>query len=156
MKLQQDNRMSWIRNLETLNQSEEGSRWYELEIASECLIHGGFEYDNKKISCRFLTLEKDKNGLRKYLLRIQLSKMDFTPNYQGRKEGYYFIGGVDGELLALFSLFFQCKFYTLASYSFLSEHEKIKTESDFIQPKLGFPLSRRGNPNLGMPSVSYL
>jgi len=94
----QDNRMGWIRNLEALNQPQSNSSWREFEIASECYIPSGFAYDNGKISCRFLTIKKDKNGLWQYLLRMEYSKKDFLPNDQGTNKGYYFINGPVGEI----------------------------------------------------------
>ncbi len=132
---QNDNRMAWIRNIEKLQKSDKDSYFIEHEIATECHIPGILDYDNGKILCGGLTLEKNKNGLRYYLIRIQHAKLE-EPYYNDKadKKGYYFRDGILGELLSLFSLFFQCRFYLVASYSGkLTNHGlKIKTDNKFI------------------------
>jgi len=125
-----DNRMGWIRNLESLSESEDGSSWHEYEIASECFIAGELNYSRGKIYCKFLTLEKDKDGLYRYLLCMQYRAISFKNN--GEKKGYYFIDGPCGEILALFSIFFQCRFYLVSIYT---PSVKIKKYEDFLYRK---------------------
>ncbi len=130
-----DNRMGWIRNLEKLKASEDGANWEEYEVASECYITGRFDYENGKISCQLLMYEKDKNGLYQYLLRIKYCKIDRVLKKTSSK-GYCFAGGVLGELLSLFSVFFQCRFYHMATYCILPGGSKIKNEEDFFYKKI--------------------
>ncbi len=127
-----DNRMEWIRNLEDLNQSTDSSGWHEFEIHSECEICGMLDYDNGKILCYPLTFQRDKNGLYTYLFRIKMSIKNLNIHRELDNKGYYFVGGISGELISLLSLFFQCRFYLKAIYTFLSDVQKIKTEETFL------------------------
>ena len=135
MATKNDNRMAWIRNIEKLKKSDKDSYFIEHEVATECHIPGVLDYDNGKILCGGLTLEKNKDGLRHYLIRIQHAKLE-EPYYNDKadKKGYYFRDGILGELFSLFSLFFQRRFYLVASYSGeLTNHGlKIKTDNKFI------------------------
>lgn len=129
-----DSRIAWIRNIEKLEKPDKNSYVTEYEIATECRIPGVLDYGNEKILCGSLT-NKDKNGLYHYLFHIQHAGLEeLYYNKQASKKGYYFKNGILGELLSLFSLYFQCRFYLIATYwGELTNHGlKIKTENDFL------------------------
>lgn len=202
-KTNNDNRMSWIRNIEKLKNNNSGSYYIEYEIASECYILGLLNFENEMILCSLLSIEKDKNGLHHYILKIKyagfeeesfqlneqsykelkknripkdiLCRLDNIKNHiykdendfveaiekevgpeqtvkyksdilkvawkeplyynkQADKKGYFFKDGILGELLAIFSVYFQCRFYLIASYhgELTSHGRKIKLENKFI------------------------
>lgn len=135
-----DNRMSWIRTSEKLKNIEDDKYlyFYEFEILSEKRLTGVINYDNYIMGSPF-TIEKNKDNLYSYLIRLKYHGFPngFKINKNANKKGYYFPGGEIEEILALFSLFFQCRFYVLASYSGdLTENSmKIKDEFDFLHKK---------------------
>jgi len=133
-----DNRMAWIRNIEKLNDSNCKSYCVEYEIASECRIFGVLDYEDGKILCGGFSLEKDKNGLFHYLFKIQYPEYGQEPSNKPDKNGYYFRDGILGELLSLFSLYFQCRFYLVATYEgeLTKFGLKIKNEEDFLYRKI--------------------
>jgi hypothetical protein len=106
MKL--DNRMRWVRTAEAAAKAEET---YELvyEFFSEAYIPGILEHENLKVG---LILENPKSGLHNYQLIVKLptnigvAESDLEPT----KNGYYSRGEVF-ELLNLFCIFFQCRFF---------------------------------------------
>ena len=134
---QNDNRMAWIRNVEKLSESNNEAYYYEYEFASECRISGVLDYEVGKLICGGFSLEQDKNGLYHYLLRVQYPEYESGYNDKADKKGYYFKDGIIGELLALFSLYFQCRFYIIATYhGELTNHGlKIKIEQEFLYKK---------------------
>src|SRR6266404_9565643 len=109
-----DNRMGWIRNLEALADGRE-QYTVEYELGSECRIPGLLDYGDGKIICAAMSIDESRDGFRLYnlILRFPLGPGDF--NRQADKEGYYFKGGVLGELLALMSVFFRCRFYLIST-----------------------------------------
>ena len=133
-----DNRMSWIRNAEKLSASPDGGYYCEYEFVSECRITGLLDYENGKLICGLFTLEEDRNGLYHYLLRIQYPKFEGGYNEKADKKGYYFKDGIIGELLSLFSLYFQCRFYIVAIYQgeLTNRSIKIKMEQEFSYKKI--------------------
>lgn len=133
MKNKNDNRMGWIRNIEELSTENSNSYTFDYEIATECQIVGVLNYKNGMILCGPLTLDKDQNGQYHYLLKVKQAAFKGY-NKQASKKGYYFKDGISGELLALFSLHFQCRFYLLATYSGeLSKNgARIKTLNRFL------------------------
>ena len=135
MNKSNDNRMAWIRNIDKLKESNNGSYFIEHEVATECHIPGVLDYDGGKILCAGLTMAKNKNGLYHYSIRIQHSKSE-EPYYnkKANKKGYYFRDGIIGELLSLFSLYLQCRFYLTATYSgeLSSKGLKTKIEHNFL------------------------
>lgn len=138
MKKQNDNRMLWIRNVESIKESDHPC-FVEHEFASEVYIPGVLNYENEKILCSLHTLEPDQKGLYHYLIRIRFSpSAGFTVNRAANKKGYYFKGGVFGELMSLFSLHFQCRFYHIASYEgeMTKTGLKVKTEYDFSHRRI--------------------
>ena len=138
--------MAWIRNIEELKKPNKNSYFIEHEIATECHIPGVLDYENGKILCGGLTINNDKNGLYHYLIRIQHAGLE-EPYYNKKadKRGYYFKDGVLGELLSLFSLYFQCRFYLIATYQGeLTNHGlKIKTASDFSYKHCNYQIHPR-------------
>jgi len=134
-EIKNDNRMGWIRNLEKLTKKDKNNYFVEYEIATECHIAGVLDYENGMILCGGLTIEKDKDGLYHYLLKVKYAGVE-EPYYnkEANKEGYYFKDGALGELLAIFSLYFQCRFYLIATFSgeLTSHGLRIKTENRFI------------------------
>lgn len=112
-----DNRMAWVRNLNQLR--ERGSRCYqvEYEIATEIHIPGVLDYADGRILCGCYAAKPARSGLRKYLLKVSVACPEESYyNPAANRKGYLFRDGIPGELLALFSLFFQCRFYMLAAY----------------------------------------
>src|SRR3989338_8449866 len=133
MTKQNDNRMAWIRNLERLSKSSKGAYYSEFEIASECRIVGPLNYKGGKIRCSPFSMDKDMNGLYHYLLSIKYPQYSGSYNEKADKKGYYFKEGEIGELLALFSLHFQRRFYLVATYQgeLTSKSVKTKFENNF-------------------------
>jgi len=133
-----DNRMAWIRSVEKINSTIEDTYYYEYEFASECRISGMLDYESGKILCGLFSLDVDKNGLYHYVLKVQYPKFEGGYNQNADKKGYYFKDGVIGELLSLFSLYFQCRFYLVATYSgeLTSNGLKTKIEHDLIYRKV--------------------
>jgi len=160
MTMQNDNRMAWIRNIEQLNKSDKDSYFMEYEIASESFISGVLDYDNGKILCAPLLINKDDRGMYHYLLKIQHHKFnDSIELEKASSSGYYFIDGVAGELISLLSVFFQTRFYRIATYhGELDNHGmKVKTEHHILHRrcnKLTHPAifdDRERNFAIGLP-----
>ena len=112
MASKNDNRMGWIRMLEELETETDDKYRHaqEYEILSECRIAGLLDYENSKILCGGYAIEKSKDGLYSYLLKI-IHPGSSNYNKEADKAGYHVKGGVVGELMVLFSLFFRCRFY---------------------------------------------
>ena len=112
-----DNRMGWIRNLEAL---AGGDQQYavEYELGSECFTPGILDYADGQIICAPLSPEKSRSGLWLYnlILRFPAGPHDHIAHIrEADAKGYYFKDGILGELLALMSLFFRCRFYLISS-----------------------------------------
>ena len=137
-----DNRMGWIRNIDALRGTNKletavGQPYIvECEIASDSYIGGLFNYDNGEILCCTMAVDQGVNnkGLYKYLLKI---RVPLTAQARGSSnastKGYGFKEGITGELVALFSLYFQCRFYLVATYNGeLTPHSmRLKKEHEF-------------------------
>lgn len=134
--------MAWIRNLSRLSKSSRGAYNAEFEIASESRIAGLLNYKKGKIMCSLFSMEKNEKGLYHYLLRIKYPKYSGTYNEKADKKGYYFKEGEIGELLALFSLYFQCRFYLVATYrgELTIQQLKTKFENNFLYKKVTNPI----------------
>ncbi|MBN1293813.1 MAG: hypothetical protein JXB48_18365 [Candidatus Latescibacteria bacterium] len=112
-----DNRMGWIRNIKKL-QNKKFKNWdVEYEIASETYIPGILNFKNSSILCGLATFDRNKIGLYKYILKIKFAESS-VPNFSVKKfsKGYFFKDGIPGELVALFSLFFQSRFFLLSAF----------------------------------------
>ncbi len=114
-KSQGDNRMQWILRLEELEQAGESPVYFtEYEICSEVRIPGVFTYGNGMFECS-LYQEADDNNLHTYILKIKhVEKVFEYDESKYSKDGYYFKEGLVGEIIALFSLYFQARFYLKA------------------------------------------
>ncbi len=109
-----DDRMGWIRNLETLARTSQ-QYTVEYEVASECHIPGLLDYADGQIICAGMTTEQSRDGLWLYNLILRFPTGPHDANRKADEIGYYFKDGVLGELLALMSLFFRCRFYLISS-----------------------------------------
>jgi hypothetical protein len=85
--------------------------------------------------CGFLATEPERDGLYHYLLRIKYSKTPPLYNKGADPRGYYFKDGIVGELLSLFSLHFQCRFFLKATYfgEVLGHGLKLRQEHYFLR-----------------------
>lgn len=158
-----DNRMSWIRNIDKLKNNDSGSYYCEYEIASECNIPGVLNYQNGMILSSFLTIDKDRNGLHHYTLKIKYAGLEEPYfNREATLGGYFFKDGILGELLAIFSVYFQCRFYLIASYfgELTSSGVKTKTENNFIYvpciPHIHPPIFSSKNKNFAKGLSDFL
>ena len=132
MKKISNNRMAWIRNIEILQSGKTDSYEVEYEIASEVYIQGLLNYKEGMILCGPMTFEKDHRGLYKYLLKIRFASADVSSSVKNAtKKGYLFKEGIPGELLALFSLYFECRFYMLTSFFGELSHSSLKSKLEF-------------------------
>ena len=128
-----DNKMGWVRNLEELKISNTSGYFVEYELASDSYIPGLLDYNNGKILCSPMTFERGITGLYKYLLKVEFAHIDDpTFNQNANKKGYLFKEGIPGELTALLSLYFQCRFYLLAAYYLTSQGSKVKSEYEIV------------------------
>ena len=146
-KSENDNRMAWIRNLDKLSEKESGFYTMEHEIVSECRIPGVLYYEGGKIACGgYSPLEKDRNGLYHYFLRVQYPNPK-NYNKKANEKGYYFKDGIAGELISIFSLHFQCRFYLVSTHQgeFTCNGLKTKIDHDFLY---------KPTPNLSLIHIS--
>jgi hypothetical protein len=113
-----DKRMEWILRLEEFEKATDPTTYCtEYEICSEVRISGVFTYGNGMMMCS-LFQEADDRGLFTYILRINHVEKEFE--YDENKystEGYYFKDGLIGEILAMFSIYFQSRFFLKAVIS---------------------------------------
>jgi hypothetical protein len=112
--MENDNRMRWIRNLEKLTTAPPRYS-VEYEIASECRIPGLLDYSEGQIICAPIYRAKSNDNLTLYNLVLQFPDEPSRHNPNADAKGYYFKDGVVGELLALMSLFYRCRFHLVSS-----------------------------------------
>lgn len=157
-----DNRMGWIRNLEAL---ASGGRHYtvEYELGSECQIRGLLNYADQKIICASMSIEESRDGLWLYNLILHYPFGPHNHNRKADEKGYYFKDGILGELLALMSLFFRCRFYFISSRVLPGNpglSMTIKTEYPFVRvkcnPGIHPPLFESHNKNLATDFKEFL
>ncbi len=134
-----DNRMQWILKLDELGQAG-GSPVYftEYEICSEVRIPGVFTYEYGMFECA-LYQEVDDNYLYTYLLKVKHIENVFEYNKDNySKDGYYFKEGLIGEIIALFSFYFQARFYLKATItgSMTSHSCRRRLERKFLYKKI--------------------
>jgi len=113
-------KMAWIKNLEGI--TEENSCVFVYEVASEIPFYGELCYVENQLEVIrfvFLTTEKDKDNLYHYQLMLRLKNFELSNKHS--QKGYAFEKGVIGELLALFSVFLQTRFYLIARHSNIKE-----------------------------------
>ena len=157
-----DNRMNWIRNLEIL---ASGCQQYtvEYELGSECYIPGLLDYGEGKIICAPMSTEESRDGLWLYNLVLQYPSGPHDRNVQADEKGYYFKDGILGELLALLSVFFRCRFFLISSRMVPDNARQgmtLKTEYPFLRvkcnPDIHPPLFGAGNKNLAYKFPGFL
>ena len=157
-----DNRMGWIRNLEAL---ADGSQQYtvEYEVGSECHIPGLLDYADGKIICASMSTEESKDGLWLYNLAVRYPLGPHNYNLKADKKGYSFKDGILGELLALMSLFFRCRFFLISTRlppGNPSLGMTIKKEYPFVRvrcnPGIHPPLFQSSNSNLATEFKDFL
>jgi hypothetical protein len=96
------------------------------------------------------------------LLKIKFdAKADYSPKFATTK-GYAFRDGIPGELISIFSLFFQCRFFLLAHYfgDLTTTGLKIKTEYNptlrFCRPYFDPTFYPDGTRNFAMGLSDFL
>jgi hypothetical protein len=157
-----DNRMQWIRNLEALPGAREPYA-VEYELGSECYIPGLLDYADGSIICAPMGTEASRDGLWLYNLILRFPTGHRTPNWTANKKGYYFKDGILGELRALLSVFFRCRFYLLSSSMRPTDARlgvTIKTDYPFIRvrcnPGIHPPVFESANKNLAEGFSGFL
>ncbi|HWQ59759.1 MAG TPA: hypothetical protein VN420_01270 [Candidatus Fimivivens sp.] len=134
MSKKNDQRMQWILTLEDCAGVEDLKRFYytEYEFCSEVRIPGVLDYENGAIRCHILE-ETDENDLFTYAVKVRhVSKEYKFDRSKYSKEGYFFEEGLIGELLVIFSVFFQARFFLKARTSaFQDDDFRMRTREDF-------------------------
>lgn len=157
-----DNRMGWIRNLEAL---ATGGQHYtvEYELGSECRIPGLLDYADGHIVCAAMSTEESRDGLWLYNLILHYPFGPHDVNRKADEKGYYFKDGILGELLALMSLFFRCRFYFISSRLLPGNPTSgltIKREYPFVRvkcnPAIHPPLFESPDKNLAVGFKEFL
>ncbi len=108
--------MLWILKFEEARKAEK-VYFTDFEIYSEVRIVGALNYDNGVMLCGIIE-EKNEQGFYTYLLRIKHADKVFDfdkSNYS--KKGYFFPEGLIGELIAIFSIYFQTRFFLKSTTS---------------------------------------
>lgn len=111
-----DNRMQWITLFEKnheLASSSKDANFTKYEICSEVRIPGVLNYDNGNLLCGIIG-EKDKNGLYSYSVIIKQLQNPQTIEFDKNKyskNGYCFPKEIIGEFIAIFSVYFQARFF---------------------------------------------
>lgn len=107
-----DNRMQWILLFEENSKNKNHEEYFtDYEICSEVRIPGVLEYSSGSLLCGLLS-EKDQQGLYSYTIRLkQIQKEYVYDKNKYSKNGYYFKNNVIGELIAIFSVYFQARFF---------------------------------------------
>jgi hypothetical protein len=161
MPKEDDNRMGWIRNLETLARNSEQFT-VEYELGSECRIPGLLDYSDGRILCALMSTKENRGGMWLYNLILHVPRDRHGHNLKAGK-GYYFRDGRLGELLALMSLFFRCRFYLIYSRHLPGDPRMgltIKTEHPFVRvkcnPAIHPPLFESPNKNLAIDFKEFM
>lgn len=104
--------MQWILQFEENSKNKCFENYYtDYEICSEVRITGVLEYSDNSLLCGLLS-EKNQQGLYSYTIRIKGVQKEYQYDKDSfSKDGYFFKGGVIGELIAIFSFFFQARFF---------------------------------------------
>src|ERR1700687_4260406 len=162
MSKDHDNRMGWIRNLEAL---ASGGQQYtvEYELGSECQILGLLDYADGKIICAPMSTEESRDGLWLYNLILHYPLGPHSLNAKADEKGYYFKDGILGEILALMSVFFRCRFYLISSRLLPGNPSlgmTIKKEYPFVRmkcnPGIHPPLFQKPKDNLSSGFKEFL
>jgi hypothetical protein len=156
-----DNRMGWVRNLEALDRESEYIV-VEYELGSECRIPGLLDYSDGKIICALMSTTEGGGGLWPYNLVLHVPRDRHGHNLKAGK-GYYFKEGRPGELVALMSLFFRCRFYLISSRHLPDDPRMrmtLKREYPFVRvkcnPAIHPPLFENPDKNLTVDFKEFL
>lgn len=161
-----DDRMGWIRDLETLARESEQFT-VEYELGSECRIPGLLDYADGKIICALMSTEECRSGLWPYNLVLHVPRdrhgHNLKRDLKADEKGYYFKDGRVGELLALMSLFFRCRFYLISSRHLPGDARMgmtLKREYPFVRvqcnPAIHPPLFENPDKNLAVDFKEFL
>lgn len=117
-KSQIDNRMQWILAIEEAKKAKKKDTYFtDYEICSEVRIPGVLNYQNGALMCS-LFQDADSNGLYTYIVRVKHIFKEYKfDESKYSKEGYYFKDGLIGELMAIFSVYYQARFFLKATVS---------------------------------------
>jgi len=133
-----DNRMDWILVSEECEKNPDKKAYFtEYEICSEARIPGVLDYNDGNIICGLMQ-EKNEQGLYTYLIRVKhIEKVYEFDKNKYSTEGYYFKDGLIGELLAIFSFYFQARFYLSATLTGIlsSKSLRMRFENKFQYKK---------------------
>ncbi len=161
MTIENDNRMGWIRNLETLD-GESEHFVVEYELGSECRISGLLDYSDGRIICALMGAEESRGELWLYNLILHVPRDRHGHNLRAGK-GYYFKDGRLGELVALMSLFFRCRLYLISSRHLPGDSRTgmtLKREYPFVRvkcnPAIHPPLFENADKNLAVDFKEFL
>ncbi|PIZ95720.1 MAG: hypothetical protein COX80_03730 [Candidatus Magasanikbacteria bacterium CG_4_10_14_0_2_um_filter_33_14] len=132
-----DNRMQWITTLEE-NDPKERKYSTNYEFFSEVRIPGILEYNNGNLLCGLIEEDKEQ-GLYYYRLILTTNEKEYKFDLtKYSKAGYFFSSGIIGELLAIFSVYFQARFFLKSStYGELTNHSiehRISKKTNYIKP----------------------
>lgn len=137
--------MGWIRNFKIID-SIDKRRIYSVvyEVASEARLTGHFSYkkgEMEVIGLSILSYQRDRNGLYHYALRLPF--FTFPDYYEDAvsSDGYYFPSGDGGELISLFSVFLQARFYLVARYDDVKNGcigQKLEYGEDFSKKEFNY------------------
>jgi len=129
-----DNRMQWILAMEDAEKAKDEKAYFtDYEICTEVRIPGVLDYGNGSLMCA-LFQEENKNGLYTYTIKLKHVYKEYKfGESKHSKEGYYFKDGLIGELMAIFSVYFQSRFYLKATVSgeLTSKSVRTRYENDF-------------------------
>ncbi len=129
-----DNRMQWVLVVEECKKAKNKKRYFtEYEICSEVRIPGVLNYGNGVLLCSLLQ-EKNQKKLYTYTVRVKHIEKEFKfDKHSYSKEGYYFENGLIGELIVLFSVYFQARFYLKATVTgeLTSKSMRRRSENEF-------------------------
>ena len=129
--------MGWIRNLENAAKAGDSNTTIDYEICSEAHIPGVLNYANGGILCGPLAFGSPQNNLMAYTLRLKFPSAEAErPHDFSSRRGYAFQGGAHGELTALFSLYFHCRFFLVSQ-----THGELTARS--IRTRIEYPLVYR-------------
>lgn len=129
MKSKVDNRMLWIRNVSGVEASEPAERATS-ELASEARIFGLLNYSDATILCGLSTHVPDERALYKYELSIGYPPIVDRSHTTTRK-GYLIREGLVGEIAAILSFFFECRFYVLSTVSRSLSSNSVPSKTEF-------------------------
>lgn len=104
--------MQWILLFEENSKNENNEEYFtDYEICSEVRIPGVLEYFDGNLLCGLLS-EKNQQGLYSYTIRLKHIQKEYAfDKSKYSKDGYYFKDGLIGELIAIFSVYFQARFF---------------------------------------------